>query len=308
MDVSIIIVNYNTISLLVNAVDSIFEKTEGIEYEIIVVDNNSSDNSKNILAEKYGNKVIYLALSENVGFGRANNEAAKIAKGRNLFFLNPDTILLNNAVKILSDYLDDNQNSGVCGGNLYDKKGQPMHSFSRYLPSFLWELDTFTLNIFSRMIYGKSIEFNHTNQPINVGYITGADMMIRKEILEDVGFFDNDFFMYYEEAELTYRIKKSGYKVCSVPQAKIVHLEGKASPSSKTVRLKMTGRRIYYKKKYDSLSRIIINIIFSLSVFMHFSVAAVKGDRRICRYLQSCWLEYFIYSVFYEKQKNIVHK
>ena len=105
MDVSIIIINYNTISFLIDAVDSIFAKTEGIEYEIIVVDNNSNDNSKTIIMEKYGKKVIYLSLPENIGFGRANNEGAKIAKGRNLFFLNPDTLLLNNATKILSDYL-----------------------------------------------------------------------------------------------------------------------------------------------------------------------------------------------------------
>jgi len=139
MDVSIIIVNYNTAKLLMDAIDSVFEKTEGVTYEIIIVDNNSPSNPKDILIERYGDKIIYLGLSENIGFGRANNEAAKIAKGRNLFFLNPDTILLNNAVKILSDYLDDNPCVGCCGGNLVDRDGKPTKSFSRYFDSLLFD-------------------------------------------------------------------------------------------------------------------------------------------------------------------------
>ena len=296
MDVSIIIVNYNTVSFLTNAIDSIFEKTRDIEYEIIVVDNNSSDNSKSILAEKYGDKVIYLTLSKNIGFGRANNEATKIAKGRNLFFLNPDTIPLNNAVKILSDYLDKNPSVGCCGGNLYNEKGLPMHSFSRYIPSFLGELNTLTLNVFSRLIFDKSLEFNYTDKPLEVGYITGADLMTRKAVLDETGIFDTDFFMYYEEAELTYRIKRNRYKVISIPQAKIIHLEGKSS--SNTIKLKMRSRRIYYKKKYCCLVRIIIDVIFILSVIMQFSVAVIKSNKQTCQYLQFCLLEYFF---IYEK-------
>ena len=88
IDVSIILVNYNTIHLLVNALDSLFEKCNDISYEVIVVDNNSSDNSREICKSRYGEGVFYLSLLENVGFGRANNEGIKIAKGKNVFLLN----------------------------------------------------------------------------------------------------------------------------------------------------------------------------------------------------------------------------
>ena len=135
IDVSIILVNYNTIHLLVNALDSLFEKCNDISYEVIVVDNNSSDNSREICKSRYGERVFFLSLLENVGFGRANNEGIKIAKGKNVFLLNPDTILLNNAVKILSEFLDNHINVAICGGNLYTKELEPIHSYLMYLPS-----------------------------------------------------------------------------------------------------------------------------------------------------------------------------
>lgn len=94
MDVSVIIVNYKTSQLLVQAIDSILGKTEDIVYEIIVVDNHSQDDSERVVHERYGNRVTYLPLAENVGFGRANNEGLRIARGRNVLFLNPDTILV----------------------------------------------------------------------------------------------------------------------------------------------------------------------------------------------------------------------
>ena len=118
MDVSVIIVNYKTSQLLVQAIDSILDKTEDIVYEIIVVDNHSQDDSERVVHERYGNQVTYLPLAENVGFGRANNEGLRIVRGRNILFLNPDTILVNNAVRILSDYLDSHPDTGAVGGNL----------------------------------------------------------------------------------------------------------------------------------------------------------------------------------------------
>lgn len=135
MDVSVIIVNYKTLQLLVQAIDSILDKTEDIVYEIIVVDNHSQDDSERVVHERYGNRVTYLLLAENVGFGRANNEGLRIARGRNILFLNPDTILVNNAVRILSDYLDSHPDTGAVGGNLYTADMQPNVSFNRVRPS-----------------------------------------------------------------------------------------------------------------------------------------------------------------------------
>ena len=264
MDVSIIIVNYNTISLLTDAVDSVFEKTEGIEYEIIVVDNNSSDNSKNILAEKYGNRVNFIGLPENIGFGRANNEAVKIAKGRNIFFLNPDTILLNNAVKILSDYLDNNPRVGCCCGNLLDIDKNPTHSFSRYcIPSIFEEINQLFFRLPGKLLYGKNTIYNNTNKPLKVAYITGADLMIRKDIFDVHNGFDPAFFMYYEEAELEYRVKNNNYLIISVPFAQIIHLEGKSFSNYLDRLEKMLNSRLCFLQKTNNFISIrIINFLF----------------------------------------------
>ena len=255
-------INYNTFALTKAAIESVFEKTEGITYELILVDNNSPDGSGQQLNDYFGKKINYIQSGENIGFGRANNLGFEHAKGRNIFLLNPDTLLLNNAVKILSDYLDANPKVGVCGGNLYDENMRPTHSFSRCLPSFFLEINNlFGKDLFLRIKYGKNIYFNYTEKPLDVAYITGADMMIRKEVLSEVGDFDPDFFLYYEETELTHRVKKAEYKIHSVPEAKIIHFESKSISENK-IKLMLEGRDLYYKKTHNVFFHGIVNVIY----------------------------------------------
>lgn len=249
MDVSVIIVNYKTSQLLVPAIDSILDKTEDIVYEIIVVDNHSQDDSERVVHEHYGNRVTYLPLAENVGFGRANNEGLRIARGRNILFLNPDTILVNNAVRILSDYLDSHPDTGAVGGNLYTADMQPNVSFNRVRPSIFDETDQATHRLLSRLRFGRNGLFNHTGHTIEVGFIAGADLMIPRQVLDSVGPFDPDFFMYYEETELCRRIAKATYRIVSVPEAKIIHLEGKSFVNNaERERRALISRRIYFRK------------------------------------------------------------
>ena len=270
IDVSIIIVSYNTREFLRECLYSLFEKTKSLSFEVIVVDNESSDGSVQMIQELFP-QVTILNSGENVGFGRANNIGIKEAQGRNVFLLNPDTILLNNAIKILSDFLDSHDEVAVCGGNLYNVDKEPTHSFLRYLPSVFGELDQLTGYKLSKWCYGKSFEFNHNNRPLHVGYITGADMMIKKIVLDEVGCFDPDFFMYFEETELTYRIRKAGYKIMSVPEACIVHLEGKShSLKENRERMFLTSRRLYYKKTLRcNLIFYMCQLVYGLNVSIH---------------------------------------
>lgn len=252
MDVSIIIVNYNTSVLIKNLLETIEKKTEGISYEVIVVDNNPTEQFA-IDLKDYLDKIIYLPLKENVGFGRANNEGLKVAKGRNIFFLNPDTLLINNAIRILSDYLDNNENVGACGGNLYDKDINPMHSFVRILPSILWDIDSILSGLIFKVIFGRNVQHNYTTQPLKVGYVTGADMMVKRSVLDSVGAFDPDFFMYYEETELSYRIKNAGFDIVSIPNAKIIHLEGQSfQVKEERIRMIVRSQQIYDSKTVSS--------------------------------------------------------
>ena len=282
MDVSVIIVNYKTSQLLVQAIDSILNKTEDIVYEIIVVDNHSQDDSERVVHERYGNRVTYLPLAENVGFGRANNEGAKIARGRYLFLLNPDTWLLNNAVKILSDFLDTHDSAAIVGGNLYSSDLNPNASFSRKLlfPSWFMEISYLSAWTLPRLVYGKNFEFNHSGRPLEVGFIIGADMMIRTDVFHRLGGFDLSFFMYAEETDLSYRVAQAGFKSMSVPEARIVHMEGKSHEYKEMqIQMRYDSRKIYYAKHHGKYYARIADLIHRVTIWSRILGYTVIGQR-----------------------------
>lgn len=266
MDVSIIIVNYHSAGMVIDCIHSIREKTEKLSYEIIVVDNASGDGSPDTLRQAFGDEITLIAAPENLGFGKANNLGAAQAAGKYLLLLNPDTILVNNAVKILFDYLEANPGVGVAGGNLYAPDMTPAPSFCRGFD----DLDGERKKAGWRYLLGNKVhdklsarsgktrpisEFNHTDSPEKVAYIFGADMMLPKAVFDRAGGFDPDFFMYAEEEELTWRITQQGLDVICVPQAKIIHLEGATVKgqnefSSLQFSMRMNGTLTYYKKRF----------------------------------------------------------
>ncbi|MDR0333789.1 MAG: glycosyltransferase family 2 protein [Dysgonamonadaceae bacterium] len=281
MNVSIIYVNYKTGQLIANSIDTVIQKTEGVIYEIIVVDNASFDGSVEFLKERHKN-VIFVESPENLGFGRANNLGIDIAKGEFVFFLNPDTLLINNAIKILSDFLKTHDCVGACGGNLYDENMNPGNSFTRRLSSATKELlSVFYISI-PNFSHPRSSYFNFTGKPLKVASILGADLMIKKSVIEQVGGFDSDFFMYGEESELCNRISKKGYQIISVPTAEIIHLEGRAFEVSKfRSQLIIESQFITYKKKYGK-----------------------NGDRLLYRILLfKYFLRIYLFSILYNKKK-----
>lgn len=280
IDVSIIIVNYNTCKLTSECIDSIIDKTTGLTYEVILVDNASTDGSR-VLFEK-DTRISYIYNPENIGFGRANNLGISIAQGRNIFFLNSDTLLINNAVKILSDYLDTHAQIGAVGGNLYTKTYHPMHSFQRLTPSLLNEINECSGKILSKLFFGKNIEHNFTQSPLSVAYITGADLMIRKEILTSIGGFNPIFFMYYEETELSYRIKKAHYKIYSVPSAKIIHLEGGSfTPEQKVTRFIMSRNSLYtYIKLTRPWQVLPIRFLWKCRCLIHIIICTLNNKEK----------------------------
>lgn len=274
MDVSIIIVNYNTRVLIQNSIESIISKTKDIKYEIIVVDNASVDDSLDIFSND--TRIKYIYNRKNLGFGLANNVGIKIAKGRNIFLLNPDTLLLNNAIKILSDFLDKHPKVGCCGGNLYNADLEPIHSYSMMLPSYLWELNLLSASKIEKILWGKNAQFNHTLKNRKVGYICGADMMLRRSVLDQVGCFSDRFFLYYEDTELSYRIKQAGYEIISVPKAEIQHLVGKSMGGKEfnplRVKFVESGLSSFYSLHTKGMKRFIIQCMRLLRLNLKFII------------------------------------
>ncbi|WP_035668005.1 glycosyltransferase family 2 protein [Flavobacterium sp. 83] len=303
--VSIIIVNYNTKDLLVDCIHSIYEKTADIVFEILVVDNDSHDGSETLIRNTFP-EISFIQSGANIGFGRANNLGIQKAKGDYIFLLNSDTILLNNAIAILCDYLDKNTAVGVCGANLYDANQQPTDSFCQLMPGLSTDADVLLGGAISKIRYGKNSIFNHSDQNLILnGYITGADMMIRKKVLDEVGLFDPDFFMYFEETELTLRIKKQGYAVASVPEAKIIHLEG-ASETIKenTMRRIIKSKYIYFEKTGKKKWIPVSFFLFLLTAWTRIVLFKVRSNHERVSYWLSCLkLNQYEYHLYQESNK-----
>jgi hypothetical protein len=222
MDVSVIIVNYNTRRLLSACVDSIRARTKDVSYEIIVVDNASSDGSREMLLERYP-EVRLVANTENLGFGEANNRGARSAKGSHLFFLNSDTVFLNNALKEFLDFsLAARGRVGAVGCLLSKGDGRLSNSWG--------DFPTYSTLLWYRLGYLISRRSPRPPAPgareAAVDFVTGADLFMEKAVFESVGGFDRLFFLYYEETDLQKRLARQGYRNYILAAPRIAHLEG----------------------------------------------------------------------------------
>ena len=204
MDVSIIIVNYNTKNLTINCLSSIYEQTKDISFEIIVSDNGSTDGSIEMIKSNF-TKVIVVENKENLGFGKANNRGLKVATGKYIFYLNSDTVLLNNAVRLFFDYFESHslENIGAIGCNLVDNNLTLTHSFGTF-PCYKNEVTFHLKNAFKllakRIIFtlGKSYKKENAIDKAKeyygeVDYITGADLFVKNN---EYAYFDERYFLY----------------------------------------------------------------------------------------------------------------
>lgn len=256
MDVSIIIVNYNTLGLTSDCIESVVDKTSDLEYEIILVDNASTDGSKEVFLQDA--RIRYIYSDQNLGFGRANNLGIWEAKGRYLFFLNSDTILLNNAVKYFFDFCEGHQDEkiGALGAILKDQNQKNIHSYGKFITP-AGEI----MNVVSKYLrFLKKQEYLHPTsvlQPEAVDYITGADLFVPRGICDELGVFDPAFFMYCEEVDWQFRMAKAGYKRLVIDGPLIIHLEGGSDPSNTRLwsfhRIEniFRSKLLYIKKHYN---------------------------------------------------------
>ncbi|MCH5238626.1 MAG: glycosyltransferase family 2 protein [Muribaculaceae bacterium] len=269
IEVSIIYVNYNTSKLIADSLISVFNLVKDISFEIIIVDNNSEKDLERKLTSFIGQNAFnikYIYLEENIGFGRANNVGAKIAEGEYLFLLNPDTILLNNAIKILNDFIKSRPKVGVVGGNLVTASDMPCFSFRKIFPGPDWDFQEFTHHIFRYPLNPRKCFFNFSDKPVKVAYIAGADLMIKKSIFQSVNGFPDDLFMYWDDVALCKLVRDLGYLIYNVPQAKIKHLVGESFNNinlNKTLKFELIEKyRFVYLRKYLSKPKVCVSNFF----------------------------------------------
>ncbi len=266
MKLSIIVVNWNTCDLTRQALTAVFAETHGFEYEVIVIDNNSSDASVQMIADKFP-QVTVIKNTENFGFGKANNQGMKIAQGEYIFLLNSDTVVLDHAINVLVAYLDEHKDVMCVGPKLLNGDMTFQHACRRNLPNpknAFFHLFGF-VKMFKQSKYITSYKRFSDNPDITepVEAISGAAMMFRKEVFETIGGFDENFFFYGEDLDLCKRIYDKNWKIMYVHNARIVHFGGSSSKKRKQSALInfYDSMWVYYKKHFK------YNFLFDFFIF-----------------------------------------
>ena len=261
MDLSVVIVNYQTFELTKNTINSILEYNYPFSVEILVVDNASTDDSLSRLKDYFGSKVKFIASAENNGFAAGNNQALRIADGRYQLLLNSDTVVWQDTLEDIYNYMEKHEDVGACGCRVLLENGELDKACKRSFPN--------VKNSFFRLFHiptkSSNDNYNLTDLPDDEVYeidcLTGAFMFMRKDALDDAGLLDETFFMYGEDIDLCYRIKKVGWKIIYYGKSKITHLKGASSKKQKSKLIYEFYRAmyIYYKKHHASESIFIVN-------------------------------------------------
>jgi GT2 family glycosyltransferase len=255
---------------------------EGIEGEILVVDNASQDGSRAYLEPKFP-CVEFTWNSQNVGFAMANNQAIKNARGRFILFLNPDTIVGENTISTCIKFMESKPDGGAVGVMMVDGGGKFLKESKRAYPS-LWTsffkmtgLSSLFPNsrLFGRYHLGH-LDL-HKNHEVDV--LAGAFFMTRKEVLEKTGGFDEDFFMYGEDIDLSYRIQKQGFKNYYCADTSIIHFKGESTKKGTLnyVRLFYKAMMIFVQKHYHQVTAGLFRFFFGIAIWLRAGISAIAG-------------------------------
>jgi GT2 family glycosyltransferase len=242
MDLSVIIVNWNTKDLLCQCIDSLTQTLKKMDTEIFVVDNGSTDGSVAAIREKFP-RVRLVENQVNLGFARANNQAIYQSSGEYLLFLNPDTRVKDEAIPTILSFMSSHAKAGLVGAQLLNADESKQNSIANF-PSLATELFNKSLLrwLFPEKFPGKERDYPG---PVEVESVIGACMLVRRKAVEQVGLLDEEFFLFLEETDWCYRIKKAGWEIYHIPQAEVLHFQGKSAEVEKG-----KARIEYYRSRY----------------------------------------------------------
>jgi len=293
LDISFIIVNWNTKDLLLECLASIYQTVNEINFEIWVVDNGSSDGSVGAVKEKYPH-IKLIENQTNLGFAAANNLALERMCGHYALLLNTDTVLTKDAVTELHNFMQGNPEAAIACGQLLNPDGSKQNSIANF-PSLLSLVSNETLLRFllPRRFPSKRREYR---TPVEIDSCIGACMLIRKKAIDEAGFLDDRYFFFLEETDWAYRIKKAGWKIFFVPAARIFHAQGKSVGIRADARIMFYRSRYLFFRKWNLgsyslvcfviFSRLLINTALSL-LGVAFTLGLKKGlNRKLIVYAQ----------------------
>ncbi len=281
MELSVIIVNYNVKHFLEQCLHSVLKATKNIPAEIFVVDNNSADGSRQLVMEKFPG-VHFIGNKVNVGFSKANNQAIREAKGKYILLLNPDTVVEEDTFSKVIDYMNLHPEAGGLGVKMIDGKGNFLPESKRGLPTpwvaFCKMFGLSALFPKSKKFARYHLSFLNENEVHEVDVLAGAFMLLRKETLDKVGLLDEDFFMYGEDIDLSYRISKGGYKNIYFPETTIIHYKGESTKkgSLNYVKVFYNAMIIFARKHYSSGKAGIYTFLLHLAIWFRATLSVLR--------------------------------
>ncbi len=285
MQISVIIVNYNVRYFLEQALRSVQKACVGMDNEIWVVDNASSDHSVEIVREKFP-EVKVIANTENVGFSKANNQAILKSSGKYVLLLNPDTIVEEETLKRCYEFMENTPDAGALGVRMIDGAGKFLPESKRGFPTpFVAFCKTFGLSkLFpkSKLFNRYHLGFLSENETHPVDVLSGAFMLLRKELLDKVGLLDEAFFMYGEDIDLSYRMISGGYKNYYFPGTTIIHYKGESTKkgSLNYVKTFYQAMIIFAKKHFSGTSAAFFVWMLQLAIYFRAIMTVVSNGIR----------------------------
>ena len=279
MDITVVIVNYRVKLFLEQTLRSVEEATQGLDAEVIVVDNNSGDDSIDFVRQRFP-QVTFIENTDNVGFARANNQAVMRAAGLFTLILNPDTIISRPCIEQCIEWMRGHERCGAIGVRMVDGNGVFLPESKRAFPTpWVSVCKIFGLSALfprSRWFARYHLRYLDDRQPHRIDILAGAFMLCRTTLLQQVGGFDEDFFMYGEDIDLSYRMVLAGYENWFLP-VEIIHYKGESTKkdSMRYVRVFYEAMLIFYRKHYPRMGVVFYPIV-KLGVLVRASMAALK--------------------------------
>jgi len=283
LDLSIIIVNYNVKEFLQNLLTSLSKAVTNLSFEIIVVDNGSDDGSVELLRDKFP-LVTLISNKENLGFSKANNLGLKIAGGKHILLLNPDTIVQEDTFEKLINFFKEHQDAGMLGCKILNPDGTLQLACRRSFPgpwtSFCKVSGLSALFPNSKIFARYNLTFMDEDQSYEVDAISGSFMMVRREVFEKIGGLDEQFFMYGEDLDWCYRVQKAGWKVYYVHETTIIHYKGESTKRSSLDETKVFYNAMHLFVKKHFASSLLVELILRSAIIFR-QLLAFLGKQKL---------------------------
>jgi len=315
MQLSVIIVNYNVKYFLEQALHSVYKAMHGVNGEVFVVDNNSADGSCEMVRRKFPQTVV-IENKSNTGFSVANNQAIKQAMGKYILLLNPDTVVEEDCFRRCIDFMDTHQDAGALGVKMIDGKGKFLPESKRSLPRpkvAFFKMFGFASVFPKSKTFGKyHLGFLSNDDVHEVEVLSGAFMFIRKATLDKIGLLDEDYFMYGEDIDLSYRITQGGYKNYYFPNTTIIHYKGESTKKTSVNYVFVFYRAmiIFAQKHYSNKHAKLFSFLISFAIYIRAGISLVARFFQIAHLMimdATCmYLGIYLIKLYWERNHKFV--